>query len=72
MKPEEIFNDEDRERLLQCRLKLGYCQDILDRCKHCGMDVAEKQARKDEMDQALALIEQAFMMPGGWQKVVGK
>ncbi len=55
-----IFSQEDYQQLLAARTKLGHALDVIQRANAAGIDVQEKEARRQEYDQILSLLEQHF------------
>ena len=56
-----LFNKDHHDALVQARTGLGVVADIIQKAQLCGMDVQDKENRRKEYDQILALYQQHFM-----------
>ncbi len=63
MNPLDIFTREDYQALQNARTKLGHAIAIIDKAKAVGIDVSEKEERRNQLAQILDLYEQHFFGP---------
>ena len=56
-----MFDESHHDALVKARTALGQVQTIIEKAKACGIDCADKEQRRNEYDQILALYQQHFM-----------
>ncbi len=54
------FTQEDYQALVRARQKLGQAGELIRKCTACGMDTTEREARRQEYDKVLSLLQQHF------------
>ncbi len=54
------FTPEDYQALVRARQKLGQAGELIRKCAACGMDVQQREQRRQEFDNVLALLQQHF------------